>query len=103
GGSQDGDAGPVRTKKRAGRERMKIELAPDQPATTQGKPRERVYVACLQWYVPTPVHFFLQIPDFHSVEVARFAVTVRNPCVTTAISVPRGVVNTTQFQNDADQ
>jgi hypothetical protein len=32
------------------REKPRIDLAPDQPPTTQGKPRERVYVACLQWY-----------------------------------------------------
>jgi hypothetical protein len=32
------------------REKPRIELAPDQPPTTQGKPRARVYVACLQWY-----------------------------------------------------
>ncbi|KAI0345771.1 hypothetical protein BDW22DRAFT_911829 [Trametopsis cervina] len=31
------------------REKPKIELAPDQPLTTQGKPRARVYVACMQW------------------------------------------------------
>ncbi|KAJ7189857.1 hypothetical protein GGX14DRAFT_484326 [Mycena pura] len=30
------------------REKTRIELAPDQPPTTQGKPRTRVYVACLQ-------------------------------------------------------
>lgn len=30
------------------REKPRIELAPDQPLTTQGKPRARVYVACLQ-------------------------------------------------------
>ncbi|KAJ6585157.1 hypothetical protein B0H19DRAFT_1108565 [Mycena capillaripes] len=30
------------------REKPRIELAPDQPPTTQGKPRARVYVACLQ-------------------------------------------------------
>jgi hypothetical protein len=33
------------------REKPRIDLAPDQPPTTQGKPRERVYVACLQWYI----------------------------------------------------
>jgi hypothetical protein len=33
------------------REKPRIELAPDQPPTTQGKPRARVYVACLQWSV----------------------------------------------------
>lgn len=31
------------------REKPRIALAPDQPLTTQGKPRARVYVACLQW------------------------------------------------------
>ncbi|KAH8113570.1 hypothetical protein DFH11DRAFT_1510242 [Phellopilus nigrolimitatus] len=43
--------GPVRSKKQRGaraRERMRIELAPDQPPTTHGKQRERVYVACQQ-------------------------------------------------------
>ncbi|PPQ66262.1 hypothetical protein CVT24_007280 [Panaeolus cyanescens] len=30
------------------REKPRIELAPDQPFTTQGKPRARVYVACIQ-------------------------------------------------------
>lgn len=31
------------------REKPHIELAPDQPLTTQGKQRARVYVACVQW------------------------------------------------------
>ncbi|KAJ7069638.1 hypothetical protein C8F01DRAFT_1113449 [Mycena amicta] len=38
---------PARPKK-SRREKPRIELAPDQPPTTQGKPRARVYVACLQ-------------------------------------------------------
>lgn len=38
---------PPKPKKR--REKPRIELAPDQPPTTQGKPRARVYVACIQW------------------------------------------------------
>jgi hypothetical protein len=37
--------------RRPRREKPRIDLAPDQPPTTQGKPRARVYVACLQWYV----------------------------------------------------
>jgi len=37
--------------RRARREKPRIELAPDQPLTTQGKPRARVYVACVQWLV----------------------------------------------------
>lgn len=36
-------------KRKTRREKPKIALAPDQPPTTQGKPRARVYVACLQW------------------------------------------------------
>jgi hypothetical protein len=44
-------AQPRTKKQRVGRERVRIELAPDQPPTTQGKPRERVYVACAQWFV----------------------------------------------------
>lgn len=31
------------------KEKPRLELAPDQPLTTQGKPRCRVYVACVQW------------------------------------------------------
>lgn len=31
------------------REKPRIALAPDQPLTTQGKPRARVYLACVQW------------------------------------------------------
>ncbi|KAI0754986.1 hypothetical protein C8Q80DRAFT_1142298 [Daedaleopsis nitida] len=33
---------------RSRREKPRLELAPDQPLTTQGKPRSRVYVACVQ-------------------------------------------------------
>jgi len=35
---------------KARREKQRIELAPDQPPTTQGRPRARVFVACVQWY-----------------------------------------------------
>ena len=44
--------------RKARREKPRIELAPDQPPTTQGKPRARVYVACLQWFV-------LNFPSIH--------------------------------------
>ena len=47
-----GSVGPVRSKRmkdKKTRERVRIALAPDQPPTTQGKERERVYVACQQW------------------------------------------------------
>lgn len=45
--------------KKARREKPRIELAPDQPPTTQGKPRARVYVACLQWQVICLKYFSL--------------------------------------------
>lgn len=44
---------PESLKPRKPRNKPRIELAPDQPPTTQGKPRARVYVACLQWFVST--------------------------------------------------
>jgi hypothetical protein len=47
--------------RRARREKPRIELSADQPLTTQGKPRARVYVACVQWLVlfnkPHRVHY----------------------------------------------
>jgi hypothetical protein len=36
------------------KDRPRLDLAPDQPPTTQGRPRARVFVACLQWYAPSP-------------------------------------------------
>ncbi|KZP29121.1 hypothetical protein FIBSPDRAFT_816488 [Athelia psychrophila] len=48
--SKENRIAPARsTRRRKSRhEKPHIELAPDQPPTTQGKPRERVYVACVQ-------------------------------------------------------
>ena len=37
--------------RRPRKEKPHIALAPDQPPTTQGKPRTRVFVACVQWCV----------------------------------------------------
>lgn len=37
-----------------GRDKRRIDLAPDQPRTTQGHPRARVFLACTQWYAPPP-------------------------------------------------
>jgi len=37
------------SKRKPRREKPRIPLASDQPYTTQGKPRARVYVACQQW------------------------------------------------------
>ncbi|KAJ7644009.1 hypothetical protein FB45DRAFT_736166 [Roridomyces roridus] len=39
---------PSTRPRKSRREKPRIELAPDQPPTTQGKPRARVYVACVQ-------------------------------------------------------
>jgi Zn(2)-Cys(6) binuclear cluster domain-containing protein len=36
------------------KDKSRIDLAPNQPPTTQGRPRVRVFVACLQWYAPSP-------------------------------------------------
>lgn len=44
----DEEADDTADVRRTRREKPRIELAPDQPLTTQGKPRARVYVACLQ-------------------------------------------------------
>jgi hypothetical protein len=43
------------------KDKLRIELAPDQPPTTQGRPRARVFVACVQWYVPSPRRY-LAVP-----------------------------------------
>lgn len=42
------------SKSKKSRERPRIELAPGQPPTTQGRQRARVYVACLQWWIICP-------------------------------------------------
>ncbi len=36
------------------KDKPRIELAPNQPPTTQGRARARVFVACLQWYARIP-------------------------------------------------
>ncbi|KAL0961295.1 hypothetical protein HGRIS_006254 [Hohenbuehelia grisea] len=46
--SDPGESAPQQRKPRKRREKPHIDLAPDQPPTTQGKARARVYVACLQ-------------------------------------------------------
>jgi hypothetical protein len=48
---KDSPPEPAPQRRKPRREKPRIELAPDQPPTTQGKPRARVYVACVQWYV----------------------------------------------------
>lgn len=45
------------------RKRPQVELAPDQPLTTQGKPRTRVFSACLQWWVKSTRNLWGQHTD----------------------------------------
>jgi len=45
---------PRARKLHTGKEKPRIGLAPNQPPTTQGRPRARVFLACLQWYAPSP-------------------------------------------------
>jgi hypothetical protein len=71
------------------KDRARIDLAPDQPPTTQGRPRARVFVACVQWCVllftltPSPQVIQTCLP----VGVARSVAMVRNRRVTTAPNV----------------
>jgi hypothetical protein len=71
------------------RDRTRIDLAPDQPPTTQGRPRARVFVACVQWcallftLMPSPKVIQPCLP----VAVARSVAMVRNRRVTTAPNV----------------
>ena len=46
------------------RDKPRIDLAPDQPPTTQGRRRARVFVACLQWYAPSPYRSLIVVMIF---------------------------------------
>lgn len=77
---------PSPSSRKSRRVKPHIELAPDQPLTTQGKPRARVYVACLQWCDPSSLPFpFLTLIQ---AEPARYAAMVQSPPATTAPAVP---------------
>ena len=75
------------------REKPRIELAPDQPLTTQGKPRARVYVACIQW--SAAFFDFACVFDFSDALLSlaagreKYAATARSPCATIAVAVWR--------------
>ena len=43
------------------KDKQRIELAPDQPPTSQGRPRARVFVACVQWCAPS-TRQYLAVP-----------------------------------------
>lgn len=93
------DDHPPRVRK-ARREKPRIQLAPDQPPTTQGKARSRVYVACVQWYVnlkrfysSDQVFIGSSSVNMRVVELEKFAAMVPNRRVTTAV-VERRVVET---------
>jgi hypothetical protein len=69
------------------KDKSRIDLAPDQPPTTEGRPRARVFVACLQWYAPSPT----LMPDrFHQLSPAvgaRSVVTAPSRSATTVHGV----------------
>jgi len=70
------------------RDKQRIELAPNQPPTTQGRPRARVFVACVQWYVGHSSRRYLgRALNFLPVGDARSVATARSQCATTALSV----------------
>jgi hypothetical protein len=79
------------------REKPKIALAPDQPPTTQGKPRARVYVACIQWSVFSYLFQIkcqgLQLILAFLVEHEKSGVMVRSPSATTAAAVVQEITN----------
>jgi hypothetical protein len=85
------------------REKPRIELAPDQPPTTQGKPRARVYVACLQWFVLSLLAVFFCL-NLSPVEREKFVAMVPNLYVITVASGPREVANaiTTHYLSVVD-
>lgn len=43
---------PPSQSRKSRRDKMRLELSADQPPTTQGHRRARVFVACVQWYAP---------------------------------------------------
>lgn len=52
----DGEASSSRTSQETRRStNSRVQLAADQPLTIHGKPRERVYVACSQWFVAVSI------------------------------------------------
>jgi hypothetical protein len=67
------------------RKRTKINLAPDQPLTTQGKPRTRVFSACLQWWVSHLLILVCFDISFQSVAVEKLDAMVVARYVTTAL------------------
>ena len=83
------------------RPKPRIELASDQPPTTQGKPRARVYVACVQWY------FARDVSCFQLIRVAaapvKFVVMAQNLPVIIVIGVQTRNVNMTLFRRGEDQ
>lgn len=94
---------PASRTRKTRREKPRIQLAPDQPPTTQGKPRSRVYVACVQWCASSWSKAYPTCADSSLVaEPEKFDAMVRNPHVT-IVAVERLVVvapaRTTQLLN----
>ena len=70
------------------KDKPRIDLAPDQPPTTQGRERARVFVACFQWYATSPHRDLIVVLICFSIaEPARSVVTVQSQNASTAFSV----------------
>lgn len=70
------------------KDKPRIDLAPDQPPTTQGRARARVFVACFQWYATSPHRDLIVVLICFSIaEAARSVVTVQSQSASTAFSV----------------
>ena len=84
------------------RPKPRIELASDQPPTTQGKARARVYVACLQWYFYTYC-----VPCFQLIRVVaaivKFVAMAQNPSVIIVVDARTRNVNMTLFRKGEDR
>jgi hypothetical protein len=76
------------------KEKQRIELAPDQPPTTQGRRRARVFVACVNGVGVFPCRRLAVLLSSLLAVGARSVVTVRSRCASTApsVAVPNNVL-----------
>ncbi len=73
--------------RRLRRDKPRIDLASDQPPTTQGRPRARVFVACLQWYDTSSYRGLVALILLSLAEPARSVATERSRSASTVLSV----------------
>lgn len=80
-------ASPQTRTRKTFKDRPRIDLAPDQPPTTQGRPRARVFVACVQWYAPSPHRYLTVFTSFRVAVGARSVVMAPSRSATTVLGV----------------